>query len=273
MRAVDLYDDHPISERRVLAAATRAAGVSGPTLDAADLFPFDQDHYGGVEAVEVLARRAAIGPGSTVLDVCCGLAGPARFLAVRHGCRVVGIELHAGRAAGARRLTEGVGLAALVRVVRADAAALPVRAGAFDACISQEGLLHVEDKAAVLAACHRALRPGGRLAFTDWIATARLGDAERRRLREWMAATTLQTLDGYRALVGRAGFRAVEAEDVTDEWRRALRARQAAYRALGAGAGDGLDPRQYDEHRRIFAFFVELVESGKLGGGRISGTA
>src|SRR5205807_6021332 len=98
-----------------------------------------------------------------------GLAGPARFLASRRGCRVVGIEMNAGRAAGARRLTARVGLARLVQVVRGDATGLPFRAAAFDACVSQEALLHIADKPAVLRECRRVLVAGGRIAFSDWI--------------------------------------------------------------------------------------------------------
>ena len=50
-------------------------------LTADDLFEFDQDHYGGIGAVDALARRAGVTDASRVLDVCAGLAGPARFLA------------------------------------------------------------------------------------------------------------------------------------------------------------------------------------------------
>ncbi len=169
-----------------------------------------------------------------MLDVCAGLAGPARFLAARRGCRVIGLELNAGRAAGGARLTRRVGLAGRVISVRGDAQWLPFADASFDACISQEAFLHVADKAAVLAGCHRVLRPGGRLAFTDWVAHPRLADRERGRLREWMAATTLQTLDGYRTLLGRVGFAWVSAEDLTAEWAPLLRHRLAMYRGSAA---------------------------------------
>ncbi|HEU5319420.1 MAG TPA: methyltransferase domain-containing protein, partial [Methylomirabilota bacterium] len=231
MNVVEFYDRHPISAAQVLAAARRQRG--GAALRAEDLFPFDQDHYGGLAAVDALARLAGIGPHSRILDVCAGLGGPARFLASRRGCRVVALELNAGRAEGAARLSRLVGLGPSVRVVRGDAAALPFGAGRFDACLSQEALLHVADKAAVLQGAHRVLVPGGRLVFTDWIARPRLGDAARRRLQAWMAATTLQSLDGYRALLGRAGFTAVEAEDLSDEWRPLLQERLRMFRAMG----------------------------------------
>ncbi|MGH7278256.1 MAG: class I SAM-dependent methyltransferase, partial [Candidatus Rokuibacteriota bacterium] len=186
---------------------------------------------------------------------------------------VVALELNPGRTAGARRLTRLCGLQAVVTVVRGDATALPFRDARFDACISQEALLHIEDKAAVLAGCRRVLVPGGRLAFSDWIARPRLTDGERRRLREWMAATALQTIDGYRALLGRTGFAAIESEDLSDEWRSILRQRLTMYRAMREDTVARLGEARYRQYDQLYAFFVGLIEDGKLGGGRFSGTA
>jgi len=271
MRIIDFYDRHPISEGQVLDAVRRARG-SADALTADDLYPFDQDHYGGLGAVDALARRAGITAASRVLDICAGLGGPARFLASRRGCRVVGVELNPGRAAGMERLTRRVGLRHAVSVVRGDATALPFGAGRFDACVSQEALLHVADKAAALTEARRVLVAGGRLAFSDWIAHPGLGDVERARLEDWMAAVTLQSLDGYRALLGRVGFRGVEAEDLTDEWRAILRERLTMYRALREDTVRRLGEARYREYDALYAFFVGLVEAGKLGGGRFSGT-
>jgi len=183
---VDFYSRHPISEGQIVDALQRQ-GKDLKRLAPEDLYDLDQDHYGGLEAVEALARRAGIDASSRVLDVCAGLAGPARFLARRWGARVTGIDLNPDRVAGARRLSAAVGLSGLVRMIRGDAQKLPFRARAFTAVVSQEGLLHVPDKAAALAECWRVLLPGGRMAFSDWIATGRLGDGERRRLDEWTA--------------------------------------------------------------------------------------
>ena len=267
------YDDHPITAEQVLASVReRGRGIGSP-LSADDLFDFDQDHYGGIAAVDALATRAGITARSRVLDVCAGLGGPARFLASRRGCRVLAVELHAGRARGAHRLTAIVQLVDHVRVVRGDAARLPVRSRSCDACISQEALLHVEDKAAVLAECRRALVPGGRVAFTDWIARPRLEDGERRRLREWMHATSLQTIAGYRELLGRVGFGDIEAEDVSDEWRTVLRGRLTMYVRMRAEHTRQVGADRYDAFLRVYTFFASLVEAGRLGGGRFVATA
>jgi len=270
MRVIDFYDRHPISEQQVLDAVRRTRGRA--PLEADDLFPFDQDHYGGLAAVDALASRAGIARASRVLDVCAGLGGPARFLASRRGCHVVGVELNAGRALGMARLSRLVRLDTRVKVVRADATALPFAAGAFDACVSQEAFLHIADKAAVLAEAHRVLAPGGRLAFSDWVAHPTLGDGERRRLDEWMAAVTLQSLDGYRTLLGRAGFRNVVAEDLSDEWRPLLRERLAMYRSMRVPMTRRLGEQSYREYDQLYTFFVTLIESHKLGGARLSAT-
>ena len=269
---VDFYSRHPISEAQIV-AALRRGGKDLERLAPEDLYDFDQDHYGGLEAVEALGRRAGIDAASRVLDVCAGLAGPARFMARRWGARVTGIDLNPERAAGARRLSAAVGLDGLVRMVRGDAQVLPFRAGAFTAVVSQEGLLHVPDKAEALAECRRVLLPGGRIAFSDWIATARLSDRERRRLDEWMAAVTLQSIEGYKALLAGAGFIAVGAEDLSIEWIAILRRRLEMFRGLRADSVARLGQARYDEYDQLYTFFVGLVEAGRLGGARFSATA
>lgn len=265
----DFYDRHPINEMQVLESArARADGVGA--LRPEDLWQWDQDHYGGLPAVEALARRAAIRPGMAVLDVCAGLGGPARFLAHRLAVSVTGVDLTHSRCAAGNRLSALVRLSPLVRLIRADAQVLPFRARVFDAAVSQEGLLHVPDKGTVLAECARVLRLGGRLAFSDWIARPRLGENERRKLFEWMAAVSLQSIDGYRGLLARAGFVAIEAEDLSIEWVGILRERLRMYRALREPTVARFGPARYDEYNQLYAFFVGLVEAGKLGGARFS---
>lgn len=160
-----------------------------------------------------------------------------------------------------------------VRVVRGDATRLPVRTAAFDACISQEALLHIDDKAAVLRECRRALRPGARLAFSDWIARPRLADLERARLWAWMAATTLQTPETYRAMLGGAGFVGVEVEDLSDDWRRVLRGRLDLYRGLRREHVKRVGAHRFESFVEVYTFFARLIEDGKLGGGRFTATA
>ncbi len=166
-----------------------------------------------------------------------------------------------------------MGLDGRVTLVRGDAQALSFRRAVFTAAVSQEGLLHVPDKGAVLAECARVLLPGGRIAFTDWIATPRLAEGERQRLADWMAAVSLQTIAGYRELLARAGFGGIEAEDLSAEWIGILGRRLEMYRAMREDTVARFGQARYDEYNQLYAFFVGLVEAGKLGGARFSAGA
>ncbi len=118
--------------------------------------------------LEPLGRAAiaalAPGAGEQVADIGCGSGDTTRQLAERVGPtgRVVGVDVSAVLLAHARSRTT----AANVTFVEADAQvhALP----AIDAVFSRFGVMFFDDPVAAFANLHRALRPGGRLAFVCW---------------------------------------------------------------------------------------------------------
>jgi hypothetical protein len=83
-----------------------------------------------------------------------------------------------------------------------------------------------------------------------------------------MAASTLQTIERYRSLLGQVGFAGIQSEDLTPEWARLLRGRLTLYRELREDATARLGEGRYRDYEELYAFFVGLVEDGKLGGGR-----
>jgi len=98
---IGFYDTHPINETEIR-AKLRARGLADEAVTEREMSEFDQDHYGGVPALETLADAAGITAATRVLDVCSGMGGPARWLALRHGCRVT-----AGALGGARLCARG----------------------------------------------------------------------------------------------------------------------------------------------------------------------
>src|SRR4051812_9114009 len=106
---VQFYDMHPINEDQILAKLS-ARGTDLETLSEDELKDFDQDHYGGIDVVAVLAEKAGIRREHHVLDVCSGMGGPARWIAHRYGCRVTGLDVTESRVEAAKRLTARVRL-------------------------------------------------------------------------------------------------------------------------------------------------------------------
>ena len=111
-----------------------------------------------------MAQAAGLAAGQRVLDVACGTGVLARE-AVKHvgpSGAVTGLDRNEGMLAVARREAPDVEW----QLGRAEA--LPFADGAFDAVVSQFGLMFFEDRTAALKEMWRVLRPGGRLAVAVW---------------------------------------------------------------------------------------------------------
>jgi sarcosine/dimethylglycine N-methyltransferase len=133
------YDSHPINEQQILHDLARD-GIALEGLSEDVLQRYDQDHFGGLEAVNVLAEQAGIDAASHVLDACSGMGGPARYLASRFGCRVTGLDITQSRHESAIRLTELVRLQHLVDFRHGSALAMPFAPATFDVVIGEEAL-------------------------------------------------------------------------------------------------------------------------------------
>ena len=109
-------------------------------------------------------------PGSTVLDVGCGIGGSARILARDYGLNVLGISISPAQIERARQLTPDS--LPHCRFAVMDALALDLPDGTlqrgFDAVWSVEAGPHMPDKQRYADELLRVLRPGGLLAVADW---------------------------------------------------------------------------------------------------------
>jgi SAM-dependent methyltransferase len=119
-----------------------------------------QESFMTAGEIRALAAQAGVGSGVTVLDLCCGVAGPGRFLTRELGCAYLGVDASASAVAIARELADGLPC----RFETAQVPPLPE--GSFDVVLVLETMLAFEDKDALLRDIAAALRPGGRLAFT-----------------------------------------------------------------------------------------------------------
>ncbi len=266
---VTYYDTHPINEHQIL-EKLKQDGIDLDQLTEAGLQNYDQDHYGGLAITETLAEDAGIQADHHVLDVCSGMGGPARYFAYHRGCRVTGIDLTDSRVAGATKLTALAGLDDRVAFREGDAQAMPFDDASFDVAISQEALLHVPDKAAVIRECARLLKPGGVLAFTDLTQLQPISSGDMLKLGKALASVNFATAESYRQWLEAAGFSILVEVDRSEELKEILTERLAMYKSLGEQTRSRFGAEREKEWEEGYTFFVDSVVAGRLGGCRFA---
>jgi ubiquinone/menaquinone biosynthesis C-methylase UbiE len=143
------------------------AGCDMDRLTPADLIAFDELHVMGRMATEKLGALVGLTPRTKVLDIGCGVGGPARTLAARFGCQVVGVDLAWSFIEAAAMLSRQVGLAHRVSFQCADAMCLPFADQTFDTVFLLHVTMNILDKQALLAEMHRVIKDGGLLALWE----------------------------------------------------------------------------------------------------------
>jgi SAM-dependent methyltransferase len=120
----------------------------------------EQESFMRAGEIRALARRAGIAPGVSVLDLCCGVAGPGRFITRELGCTYLGVDFSSSAIDIAR---ESAGdLPCRFEVSRIP----PIPPGPFDVVLLLETMLAFPEKQTLLQEISRALTTGGRFAFT-----------------------------------------------------------------------------------------------------------
>jgi SAM-dependent methyltransferase len=120
----------------------------------------EQESFMRAGEILALAEQAGISPGVSVLDLCCGVAGPGRFITRELGCEYLGVDLSASAIEIARE--RAVDLRCRFEVSRIP----PLPPGPFDVVLLLETMLAFADKEPLLREISRVLATGGRFAFT-----------------------------------------------------------------------------------------------------------
>lgn len=119
-----------------------------------------QESFMRAAEIRTLARRAGIAHGAAVLDLCCGVAGPGRFITKELGCSYLGVDFSSSAIDIARERAGD--LPCRFEVARIP----PIPRGPFDVVLLFETMLAFREKATLLQEVSRALTTGGRFAFT-----------------------------------------------------------------------------------------------------------
>ncbi len=150
-------------------AALAPITSEGQQLTVAQLAMLDQFHTRGILATAELAGAVELKSGDCVLDLGCGVGGPARYLASTFGCQVTGVDLSPSFIEAADYLTARCGLEDQVTFRVGDALHVPFDDGSFDSVFLQHVAMNIADRAALYAEVCRVLKPGGRFATYDLV--------------------------------------------------------------------------------------------------------
>ena len=216
----------------------------------------EQESFIRASEIRALAERASVGPGVSVLDLCCGIAGPGRFLTRELGCDYVGVDASGNAVEIARERARGLPCRFAVAEIP------PLPPGTFDVVLLLETMLAFRDKQALLDEVSRALPAGCRFAFTVEEG-APLTESERAQMP---AADTvwLVPLDEIHALLARAGLTVRWQEDWSRAHHSVAESLADAYAADSAAISNGIGRGALDQLLASHRLWSAWLTTGRV---------
>ena len=206
--------------------------------------------------IRALAGQAGIAPGVSVLDLCCGIAGPGRFITRELGCSYLGVDLSPSAIEIARE--RAADLPCRFEVSRIP----PVPPGPFDVALLLETMLAFPDKETLLSGISGALRAGGRFAFTMEEGRA-LTDAEREQMPD-ADTVWLTPLEEMLDCLERVGLVVRRQDDLSRSHRAMADALSAALAAHAADIAAEIGDRALDELLAAHRLWSEWLRDGRV---------
>jgi SAM-dependent methyltransferase len=216
----------------------------------------EQESFMRAGEILALALAAGIGPGVSVLDLCCGVAGPGRFITRELGCAYLGVDYSASAIDIARERAGD--LPCRFAVARVP----PVPPGPFDVVLLFETMLAFEDKETLLDGISRALKTGGRFAFTLEEGLP-LTDAERERMPD-PDTVWLTPLEDVLGCLERVGLTVRRQLDCTRSHRAVAESLIDAFGAHDTDIGARIGRRALDELLAAHRLWSEWLRAGRV---------
>lgn len=198
----------------LIVSALRKMSKSLDALTVEDLAPVDHFHARGLPATVELADRLPIKAGQYVVDIGCGLGGPARYIAKRFQCKVSGLDITGPFVEAANKLTALLRMESQVTIEHGDGQRLPYADASFDGAYTQHVTMNVADRPKFFAEAYRVLKPGAFFALTEHGLGAK---GNPHYPLPWSAdgsGAYLVTPSETRAFLEAAGFKDIVVEDV-----------------------------------------------------------
>lgn len=191
------------------------AVYNGPEGELWELIMGEQIHIGGFASSMDLAEKAGIGSGMSGVDLCCCNGAGMRFLArFRDVARMEGVDATEKVIEQGFRRCEQEGLSDRIEFTRADVCDSGLEDASADFVWGEDAWCYVVDKSKLISEAARIVKPGGVIAFTDWIeGKTPLTNEEAERFLAFMKFPNIQDLEGYKDLLASNGCEVIVAED------------------------------------------------------------
>jgi SAM-dependent methyltransferase len=216
----------------------------------------EQESFMGAGEILGLARRAGIAPGVSVLDLCCGVAGPGRFIARELGCAYLGVDYSSSAIDIARSRAGDLPCRFEVSQIP------PVPPGPFDVVLLLETMLAFPDKEPLVEAISAALTVGGRFAFTLEEGLP-LTSEERERMPD-ADTVWLTPLEEMLTCLERAGLIVRWQEDCSQSHRAVADSLTDAFAADASGITAQIGSRALDELLAAHRLWSEWLGEGRV---------
>ncbi|XBW36061.1 hypothetical protein QEN19_001638 [Hanseniaspora menglaensis] len=118
-----------------------------------------------------LAHQAGIEDGDLVLDVGCGVGGPAREIARFTNCNVIGLNNNDYQIKKANYYAKKFGLQDQMRFVKGDFMNMDFEPNTFDKVYAIEATCHAPELEGVYGEIYKVLKPNGVFAVYEWVMT------------------------------------------------------------------------------------------------------
>jgi SAM-dependent methyltransferase len=191
------------------------AVYSGPEGDLWELVMGEQIHIGGFTSSMDLADKAGIKPCTLGVDLCCCNGAGMRFLVrFKNVAAMDGVDATQKVIEQGRQRCAAEGLAERITFTLAQVSDTGLESGSADFVWGEDAWCYVEDKPALIAEAARLTKPGGVIAFTDWLeGPENMTDAEAHRLLTFMKFPNIQDLRGYQDLLTKNGCEVLAAQN------------------------------------------------------------
>ena len=170
-----------------------------------------------VEGLDVRDKR--------ILDIGCGIGGPAFLLAEKYGAYVVGIDIEPELIERAQRRAKELKIDSRCEFVLVEPGPTPFPDKSFDVVSSSGVIMQIEDKQQVFEEALRVLKPGGVLTSYDWMKPeGEFSDDMRYWFKMERLTYAMKTFVEYEALLRDAGFTEIQLSDHSEWYRRKVKA-------------------------------------------------